>query len=134
MSIDRNTANTNSTNSLNTIQANADSNFIASVDAQIQNAISLGQFEITAVTNNAVNLNYIYNYYANLGYEVYFPDYQNQNGAQLPSIIQQPQNFFGANWVAFWNGLISLNLVQNPARLTINWSSYEPPVNAQEPV
>lgn len=132
MSITRAEANANSTTSQNAIMSNADTIFIANVDWQIQQAISQGQFQVTAVSNAFINLMGVYQYYANLGYNVSFPDYANQNGANLPSIIQQPTNYFGYNWTAYWAGLIQLNLVSNPARLTIQWATYSPPT--QSPV
>jgi hypothetical protein len=121
MSIDRNTANANANAALTTIQTTADTNWIASVDSQIAQAISLGYFQITAITNPAVNLMNVYAYYTGLGYNVTFPDYANQNGQNLPSTIQDPTNYFGYNWVAYWQGLITLSLVQNPCRISIMW-------------
>lgn len=122
MSIDRNTANADSNTALTAIQTAADTDWIASVDSQIQTAITLGQFSVTALTNSAVNLDTVFQYYADLGYNVSFPDYANQNGNTLPSIINQPSNFFGYNWTAYWQGLLTLNIVSNPARITIAWT------------
>jgi len=134
MSIDRNTANAQSQKSQNAIQTIGDTNFIAAVDTQIQTAIKLGQFAVTALTNHTVSLITVYTYYANLGYNVSFPDYANQNGAQLPSIIQQPANYFGYNWAAYWLNTITLYGIRNPARMTIAWNSYSPPANPEGPV
>lgn len=134
MSIDRNTANAKSQAQVNVIQTIGDQEFIANVDAQIQTAIALGKFKITALSNHTVSLTTVFTYYSNLGYAVTFPDYANQNGAQLPSIIQQPANYFGYNWAAYWLNTITLYGIKNPARMTIAWNSYSPPANPEGPV
>lgn len=134
MSIDRNTANAQSQAALNARLTAGDQAFIANVDAQIQTAIKLGYFQITALTNLNVSLINVYNYYSGLGYNVAFPDYANQNGAMLPSIINQPSNFFGYNWVQYWLNAITLYNIQNPARMTIYWQSPSSPTNLQSPV
>lgn len=121
MSIDRNTANANSTTAFNAIQTAADTYWIANVDSQIATAITLGQFTITAMADTSVNLNTVFQYYANLGYNVSFPDFANQNGGFLPSIINQPANLFGSNWNQYWMGLLTLSLVQTPCRISIAW-------------
>jgi hypothetical protein len=121
MSMPASTALTNSTTNQTAIQTAADTSFISSVDAQINTAINLGQFEITAVTNSNINISNIFNYYAGLGYYVSFPDYMQQNGAQIPSLFQQPTNFFGYNWIQYWQNYIGALSIKNPTRITIAW-------------
>ena len=126
MSIDRNTAFANSQAARNARLTAGDTKFIADVDGQILAATELGHFEITALTNLNVSIITVYTYYTNLGYNVYFPDYANQNGQTLPSIINNPSNFFGYNWVAYWLNAITLYNITNPCRMTIAWRSYVP--------
>ncbi len=121
MSIDRNQANADTTTSFNAIQTAGDTTFIANVDSQIASAITLGQFTVTALADTSVNLNTVFQYYVALGYNVSFPDFANQNGGFLPSIINQPANLFGSNWNDYWMGLLTLNLVQTPCRISIAW-------------
>jgi hypothetical protein len=134
MSIDRNTAHANSHAALQARLTAGDTNFIADVDSQILSATQLGHFEITALTNLNVSIITVYTYYAGLGYNVYFPDYANQNGQTLPSIINNPSNFFGYNWVQYWLNAITLYNITNPCRMTIEWRSYSPPQNPQDPI
>lgn len=134
MSIDRNTAYANSQAARNARLTAGDTNFIADVDAQILAATELGHFEITSLTNLNVSIIAVYTYYTNLGYNVYFPDYANQNGQTLPSIINNPSNFFGYNWVAYWLNAITLYNITNPCRMTFSWRSYSPPANPEGPV
>lgn len=122
MSINANIANSNTQTTLNAIQTAADTNFIANVDSQIQTAINLGQFQITAITSNEVNISVVFNYYTNLGYNCTFPDYLQQNGQSIPSLVQQPVNFFGFNWTQFWLNAIGAFNITNPARMTISWN------------
>jgi hypothetical protein len=124
MSIDAKRALQKTQESLNSIQTLADKVFIASADAQIKAAIQLGQTQITAVTGNQVNVSTVFNYYNNLGYLCAFPDYLQQNGQALPSIVQQPVNFFGFNWTQFWLNAIGAFHIRNPARMTIRWNLY----------
>lgn len=121
MSLPALTAKANTATALAALQTAADAKFIADVDAQIATAINLGSYVITAVTNANVNITTIYNYYTGLGYHLEFPDYQQQNGQALPSIIQQPQNFFGYNWVQYWLNAIGAFHIKNPARITVSW-------------
>lgn len=134
MSIDRNTAFANSQAALNARLTAGDTKFIDDVDSQITSATALGHFEITALTSLNVSIITVYTYYTNLGYNVYFPDYANQNGQTLPSIINNPSNFFGYNWVQYWLNAITLYNIVNPARMTIAWRSYSPPANPEGPV
>lgn len=134
MSIDRNQAFANSHASLQARLTAGDSKFIEDVDSQILAATQLGHFEVTALTNLNVSIITVYTYYANLGYNVYFPDYANQNGQTLPSIINQPSNFFGYNWTSYWLNAITLYNITNPCRMTVAWRSYYPPNNPQGPV
>lgn len=126
MSIDRNTANANTQANVTTIQNAADANWIANVDSQINQAIAMGVFAVTAITTPQVNLLNVFQYYSNLGYSVFFPDFQNQNGGNNPSTGVQPADYFGYVWAQFWQGLILQNVVRNPARITISWSSGGP--------
>ena len=134
MSIDRNTAYANSQAALQARLTAGDTGFITNVDIQIAEACALGHFEITALTNLNVSIINVYTYYTNLGYNVYFPDYANQNGQTLPSIINNPSNFFGYNWVQYWLNAITLYRITNPARITVGWRSYSPPANPEGPV
>lgn len=121
MSLPALTAQANTIAALAAIQTAADANFIAAVDSQILTAINLGASQITAMTNSGVNLNTIFNYYSGLGYIVTFPDFQQQNGAMIPSIVQQPVNFFGYNWITYWQNAIVAWGITNPARVTVSW-------------
>jgi hypothetical protein len=134
MSIDRNTAHANSKAALDAKLQAGDTNFIADVDGQITAACAQGHFEVTALTSLNVSIINVYTYYTNLGYNVYFPDYANQNGQTLPSIINNPSNFFGYNWVQYWLRAITLYRITNPARITVGWRSYSPPANPEGPV
>ena len=134
MSIDRNTANANSTAALYAKLTEGDTEFIANVDVQIDEACAQGHFAITALTNLNVSIINVFTYYTNLGYNVYFPDYANQNGQTLPSIINNPSNFFGYNWSQYWLNNITRYNITNPARMTVAWRSYSPPNNPEGPV
>lgn len=122
MSIDRNTANADTMIALAALTTAVDTAFIADVDSQITQAIAMSQFQVTAMTGPNVNLSTVYAYYAALGYQVSFPDYQNQNGPASPSIMSQPVNLFGYNWIKFWENAINVMGVRPPARMTIAWS------------
>jgi hypothetical protein len=124
MSINARIAHRQTQIALNAIQTAADKVFIASVDSQIQTAINLGLSEITAVTQPDVSINTVFNYYNNLGYLCSFPDYLQQNGQALPSIDQQPVNFFGFNWTQYWLNAIGAFHIKSPARMTVRWSLY----------
>lgn len=134
MSIDRNTAHANSMAALDAKLLAGDAEFIANVDAQITEACAQGHFDVTALTNLNVSIISVYTYYANLGYNVYFPDYANQNGETLPSIINSPSNFLGYNWSQYWLNNITRYNITNPARMTVSWKSYSPPDNPEGPV
>lgn len=127
MSIDALEAKAKTHIALNAIQTVADKVFIASVDAQIQTAISLGQFEITAVAGPEVNVATVYGYYNNLGYLCSFPDYLQQNNLWPPPISSKPPVFFlGFNWTQFWLNVAGSYFVRNPARMTIRWHLSNP--------
>ena len=127
MSIDALEAKAKTHTALNAIQTVADKVFIASVDAQIQTAISLGQFEITAVAGPEVNIATVYGYYNNLGYLCSFPDYLQQNNLWPPPISREPPVFFlGFNWTQFWSNVAGSYYVRNPARMTVQWHLSNP--------
>lgn len=121
MSLPAATANANTQAAVTAIQTAADTNFIAAVDSQILTAINLGSYTVTAMTNQGVNLLTIFTYYTGLGYQVTFPDFLQQNGAAIPSLVQQPVNFFGYNWITFWQNSIIAFGITNPSRMTIAW-------------
>lgn len=106
---------------LEAIMTAEDAKFIADVDVMIQTAIKLGQSQITAITHQHVSIGTIFNYYTNLGFHCTFPDYLQQNGAQIPSLVQQPVNFFGFNWTQYWLNAIGQFHIRNPARMTVQW-------------
>lgn len=95
-------------------------NFIAQVDVQIQEAIALGRFQISATTFGNVHPRDIVKYYGNLGYWIVFPDL-----IQGPNF--QPADLFGEFWVNFWdNTLTPLFKQRKPVRMVIGWSPYNP--------
>ena len=126
MSITAKEAHIASHTALNAIATEADKVFIAGVDAQIQTAITLGQFEITAIAGAQVSLMTVFNYYASLGYHCTFPDYLQQNGWPLPALVEPNSNFFGFNWRQYWINAVDQRHTKNPARMTIKWAVSPP--------
>jgi hypothetical protein len=114
MSETRDQANAAAQTSLTAIQLAANTQFIANVDAQIAEAITQGRFQISAVTSLDVDLQTVFSHYVNLGYMVFFPDYPN-------NLNIQPVELFGQYWVDYWNHILSLFPLKNPARMTISW-------------
>lgn len=123
MSINAHEAHKQSSEALYAIMTAADKVFIASVDAQIQTAIALGLFQVTAVTTPDVSINTVFQYYNNLKYLCSFPDYLQQNGMAFPTTITvQPADFFGFNWTQFWLNAIGAFHIKSPARMTVRWN------------
>lgn len=114
MSQTRDQANSEAKAARSAIQIAADNQFIANVDLQIAEAIAQGNFRISAVTSENVSLHIIFNYYADLGYFVSFPDYP-------ANLNIQPVELFGQYWNDYWLHLLSLYPIRNPARINISW-------------
>lgn len=119
MSESASAANAASQTALTAIQVAANTQFYANVDAQIAQAQAQGLFEINATTSQNVDLPTVFNYYVALGYAVYFPDYP-------ASLDNQPQQLFGQYWEAYWNNILSLVPLKNPARINISWQQPNP--------
>jgi len=114
MSITKDQANTDATTAHDAIQAAANTNFYTLVDAQIQEAIAQGKFQVNCWTTEDVDLSTAFQYYADLGYAVSFPDYPT-------NLDFQPAQMFGAFWEDFWANVIHTSQIKNPARMIIAW-------------
>ena len=115
MSIPRDTAQTEAQAANDALTAAANARFIAAADIQIQTAITAGQFYVNCQTEDAIDPHFIFQYYANLGYGVSFPDYPT-------NLALQPAELFGAYWINFWtNGGFIPNHLKKPYRLIISW-------------
>jgi len=121
MSIDRNKAHAAAIASLAAKQSAADAVFIASVNTQITTADKLGKTSVTAHANKNTDIVFLYLYFTNLGYSVYFPDYANQHAGVWPGLYNQPADLFGWHWVDFWADKIRLYGAKSPTRLTVSW-------------
>lgn len=91
--------------------------FIADADQQIQAAIALGKKEISMTTFGHVHPTDIFKYYANLGYNVDFPDL-------VQGQAFQPVDLFGQFWVEFWNHTLFPGRPKGPTRILINWAPF----------
>lgn len=113
-SIPASTAQTDSDAALAALKAADNANFIVDADKQITDAIALGKSEISATTFGDCDILDIFNYYANLGYHIEFPD-----------LIQgqkfQPADLFGEFWIEFWNNTLIPHNQMNPVRIIIRW-------------
>lgn len=98
----------------------ANNRFIAAADIQIQEAIDQGQFFVSCSTTDDIDPQTVFQYYANLGYGVSFPDYPT-------NLALQPAELFGAYWINFWsNGGFLPRLLKKPYRLLISWKTPVP--------
>lgn len=88
--------------------------FITGADAQINQAIDLGQNYISATTWGNVSAKDIFMHYHDLGYTVWFPDEPLSHGLV-------PAQLFGEFWEAFWNNTLFLANTRNPCRMIISW-------------
>lgn len=114
MSITRAQANTDANTAKDAIQSDSNTQFISDVDSMIQQAISLGQFQVCATTNKNVDLQYIVDYYGALGYSIDFPDMSKT--ANFPA-----SDLFGQFWIDYWKNNISNLNIKNPTRILIGW-------------
>ena len=104
--------------------------FIADADQQIQAAIALGlKREVSMTTFGHVNPRDIYMYYANLGYNISYPDLQQGQAFQ-------PADLFGNFWINYLNHTLLRPWTHKPLRVVINWAPfiqfYDFPDNNQE--
>jgi hypothetical protein len=114
MSETRDQANADAQTALTAIQTAENTQFIANVDAQIQEAIAQGRFEVSATTSKNVDIQTVFEYYVNLGYMVWFPDYPT-------NLNVQPVELFGQYWTDYWQHILSLYPLKNPARIIVGW-------------
>ena len=119
MSQDARSANTNTNNNVATIQTAADTQFIANVDAAILTAQGFGMYQCTLTSLAGVNLQTVYTYYTNLGYQVSFPD-------EVSNLNADPALLFGSMLDAYYYNLINNLNLQNPVRMTFDWSFNAP--------
>lgn len=115
MSIPRSQAETDAQAAFDTATADANARFIAAADIQIQTAVDQGKFYCSCETRDDIDPRTVFQYYADLGYGVSFPDYPT-------NLALQPAELFGAYWINFWTngGFIPQNL-KKPYRLIISW-------------
>lgn len=120
MSIPRSTAQTEAQAANDALVLAANNRFIAAADQQITDAIARGAFFANCQTFDDIDPKTIFQYYANLGYGVEFPDYPT-------NLALQPAELFGAYWMNFWTngGFIPQNL-KKPYRLIISWKTPPP--------
>lgn len=115
MSITRSQAEIDAQTALDALTAAANARFIAAADIQIQTAIDEGRFWANCETIDDIDPKTIFEYYANLGYGVCFPDYPT-------NLALQPAELFGPYWVNFWtNGGFIPSRLKKPYRLIIAW-------------
>lgn len=95
-------------------QTAEDTLWIANIDAQIAEAVAQGKFRISAISSKGVDLKTVFQYYANLGYVVWFPDYPT-------NLNYQPVDLFGAYWDLYWTNQFALYRIKNPARMIVSW-------------
>jgi hypothetical protein len=91
--------------------------FIADADRQILAAIALGKADISMTTFGHVNPHDIWKYYANLGYNINFPDL-------IQGQAFQPVDLFGEFWINYWNHTLLPPFSKNPVRIVINWGPF----------
>jgi hypothetical protein len=127
MSQTRDAANAAAIAAKTALQTAADTLFIATVDVLITNTIAQGGFQITANTNKDINVQTVFSYYSNLGYQVSFPDYATW-------FESNPSNLFGPFWEAFWQYNIANLYIKNPVRMTISWGASRPLPYSEEEV
>jgi hypothetical protein len=115
MSITRSQAEIDAQAAFDAATAAANARFIAAADIQIQIAIDDGKFYVSCTTEDNIDPRTVFQYYADLGYGVSFPDYPT-------NLALQPAELFGAYWINFWvnGGFIPQNL-KKPYRLIISW-------------
>ena len=115
MSLTKAQAQTQSTTANDVLTALENTRFISAVDLQILDAIAQGIFFVNSNTWQGVDPKEVCQYYIDLGYEVYFPEY-------ATSMAYQPAQLFGEFWEAFWaqNSMIPPSL-KNPVRMIISW-------------
>jgi len=95
----------------------ANARFIAAADIQIQDAIAAGQFFVNCETGDDIDPRTVFQYYADLGYGVEFPDYPT-------NLALQPAELFGPYWQNFWsNGGFIPQRLKKPYRLIISWKT-----------
>lgn len=125
MSIPRSQAEIDAQTALDALTAAANARFIAAADIQITEAIAQGKFYVNCLTEDAIDPKTVFQYYADLGYGVAFPDYPT-------NLSLQPAELFGPYWINFWSngGFIPQNL-KKPYRLIISWKT--PPTYLQFP-
>lgn len=117
MSTPQSIALTNAQAANDALTAAANTRFIAAADAQIATAISAGQFYVSCETLDDINPQTIFQYYANLGYGVSFPDFPT-------NLNLQPADLFGPYWQNFWtNGGLIPSHLRKPYRLIIAWKT-----------
>ena len=114
MSDTRDQANTAAEAAKAAIQTAEDALFIANIDAQITEAIAQGRFQVSATSSKGVSLKTVFDYYANLGYIVWFPDYPT-------NLNYQPVDLFGAYWELYWTNQFLRYRLKNPTRMVISW-------------
>lgn len=115
-SITKSQAETDSTTEHDALVAAANQRFIDDADAQILEAIDQGKFWINCTTFEAdLDPQEIFDYYANLGYSIAFPDYSHHD------LSQQPAQLFGAFWTNFWNNAQVPSGMKLPLRIVIGW-------------
>jgi len=99
------------------LTAAANTRFITAADLQIQEAINLGKFWIECISSDDIDPQVIFQYYADLGYGVSFPDYPVDM-----FLIQGPANLFGDLWVNYWaNSGFMPSSLKKPYRFMIYW-------------
>lgn len=114
MSITKAQAQADTTVSNDALVAADNALFIAAADVQILEAITLGKSQIQAWSFGKVNVQQIYQYYADLGYQVAFPDIDTNPNTS-------PSNLFGEFWTAFWEHQMFTAVAKNPVRILIGW-------------
>lgn len=82
----------------------------ADATLMIQNAITLGQFNVTLETGPNVSMNDVQTYFTNLGYKVWIPRY----------FRGQPAQLFGYFYEAYWEQK-NICHCQAPCSITIVW-------------
>lgn len=115
MSIPRSQAETDAQTARDAITSAADALFIAAADIQIQDAVDRGLFYVNCETTEDIDPRTVFQYYADLGYGVSFPDYPT-------NLSLQPAELFGPYWINFWtNGGFIPQRLKKPYRLIISW-------------
>ena len=107
-------SNTDANASQLAIQTAQDTAFIANIDTQIAEATTQGKFQVSSISSKGVDLKTVFQYYVNLGYVVWFPDYPT-------NLNYQPVDLFGAYWDLYWTNQFGLLRITNPTRMIVSW-------------